>query len=258
LIIHLGHEANASPAHQGDNMNNRIVTAEMVQHLPEPAQRYMNYTRVVGKAWIETVRIKYSGVFRLGADKPWMPIKAEQFYTTNPPGFHWKARFKMFGLWMVSGSDTYKAGHGHMFGKIAGLYTIFNARGDELDQGTMMRYLNEMTWFPIALLGDNVTWQAVDDRSFDVTFTDCDKSVTARFITDETGRLTNFITKRYRENNGTYILDTWTTPMTEYGQFAGLNLPIRGQAVWKLPTGDLPYADFTLSEVEYNGAIEEF
>ena len=241
-----------------DSNQPRLVTSDMLTALPEPAQRYLNYTGVVGQPWINTVRITYSGVFRMAADKPWMPIKAEQFYTTNPPGFHWKARFKMFGLWMVSGSDTYKAGHGHMFGKVAGLYTIFDARGPELAQGTMMRYLNEMTWFPIALLSDYVTWQAVDDHSFDVTFTDCGQSVTARFIIDDQGRLTNFITKRYRENKGSYTLDTWTTPMTEYGERAGLNLPIRGQAVWKLPTGDLPYADFTLSMIEYNGPIEDF
>ena len=153
-------------------MNNRIVTVDMLKNLPEPAQRYLNYTGIVGKPWIDTARIKYEGIFRLGAEKPWMPIKAEQFYTTNLPGFHWKARFKMFGLWMVKGDDTYKAGHGHMFGKIAGLYTVFDARGPELDQGTMMRYLNEMMWFPTALLSDYVTWQAVDDHSFDVTFTD--------------------------------------------------------------------------------------
>jgi hypothetical protein len=240
------------------NTNTRIVTADMLNHLPEPAERYLNYTGVVGQPWINTVRLKYTGLFRLAADKPWMPIKAEQFYTVNPPGFHWKARFKTFGLWMVSGSDTYKAGHGHMFGKVAGLYTIFNARGPELDQGTMMRYLNEMTWFPIALLNDYVTWQAVDDRSFDVTFTDCGKSVTARCIVDEMGRLTNFVTKRYRENKGSYTFDTWTTPLTEYGKLAGLNLPIRGQAVWKLSTGDLPYADLKLTEIEYNGPIEPF
>ena len=236
----------------------RLVTADMMKELPEPAQRYLNYSGVVGHPWINTVRIKYTGVFRLGADKPWMPIKAEQFYTTNPPAFHWKARFKMFGLWMVKGDDMYQAGHGHMFGKIAGLYTVFDARGPELDQGTMLRYLNEMTWFPTALLSDYVTWQAVDDHSFDVTFTDCGQSVTARFIVDEAGRLMNFITKRYRENKGSYTLDTWTTPMTEYGLRAGLNLPIRGQAVWKLPSGDLPYADFTLSTIEYNGPIEVF
>jgi hypothetical protein len=213
---------------------------------------------VVGKPWIDTVCIKYEGVFRLGADKPWMPIKAEQFYTTNPPSFHWKARFKMFGLWIVKGDDTYKNGQGHMFGKVAGLYTIFDARGEEMDQGTMMRYLNEMTWFPIALLSDYISWQAVDEHSFDVTFTDCGKSVTARFIIDDAGRLLNFVTKRFRENKGKYTYDTWTTPMTEWGQLAGLNLPIRGQAVWKLPTGDLPYTDVKTTTVEYNVPIENF
>jgi hypothetical protein len=239
-------------------MTNRIVTAEMLQNLPEPAQRYLNHTGVVGQPWIDTVRIKYAGVFRLGADKPWMPMKAEQVYTTNPPGFHWKARLKMFGLWLAKGDDTYKNGHGHMFGKIAGLYTIFDARGPELDQASMLRYLNETTWFPIALLSDYITWQAVDDHSFDVTFTDDGRSVTARFIIDAQGRLLNFVTQRYRENKGTFTLDTWTTPMTEHGVLAGLNLPIRGQAVWKLPDGDLPYADLKLTEVEYNGKIEEF
>lgn len=238
--------------------NPRLVTADMLKNLPEPAQRYMNYAGVVGRPWINTVRIKYSGQFRMAIDKPWMPIKAEQFYTTNPPGFRWNAQLKMAGLWLARGHDTYKAGHGHMFGKVAGLFTIFDARGAELDQGTMMRYLNEMTWFPIALLSDYVTWQEVDDHSVDVTFTDCGKSVAARFIFDEVGRLINFVTQRYRENKGTFTLDTWTTPMTEYGTFAGLNLPVRGQAVWKLPAGDLPYADLTLSEVEYNGPIEAF
>jgi hypothetical protein len=239
-------------------MNSPIVTADMLKNLPEPAQRYMNYTSVVGQPWINTVRLKYTGIFRLADDKPWLPIKAEQVYTTNPPGFYWKARLKMFGLWLVRGSDTYQGGHGHMFGKIAGLYTIFDARGEELDQAAQMRYLNETTWFPIALLGDNFTWQAVDHDSFDVTFTDCGRSITARFIVDELGRLTNFITKRFRENKGTYTYDTWTTPMTEWGTMAGLNLPIRGQAVWKLATGDLPYVNIRLTEVEYNGKIEAF
>jgi hypothetical protein len=240
------------------NTNTRIVTDDLLKNLPEPAQRYLNYTGVVGQPWINTVRVNYEGIFRQGADKPWLPIKADQVYTTNPPGFHWIARLKMAGLWIVSGSDTYKGGQGHMFGKVAGLYTLFDARGVEMDQGAMMRYLNEMTWFPIALLSDYITWQAVDDRSFDVTFTDCGKSVTARFIVDELGRLTNFLAKRYRENKGTYTFDTWTTPMTEWGKLAGLNLPIRGQAVWKLPTGDLPYMDMKLTEIEYNGMVEEF
>ena len=122
----------------------------------------------------------------------------------------------------------------------------------------MMRYLNEMVWFPIALLSDYVTWQAVDDHSTDVTFTDVGKQVTARLFFDDAGRLTNFVTQRYRENEGNYTLDTWETPMTEYGVLAGLNLPVRWQAMWKLADGDLPYADLRLTEIEYNCPIPAF
>ena len=77
--------------------NGRLVTADMLRDLPEPVQRYMAYTGVLGKPWIETVRIKYAGRFRMSADKPWMPIRAEQSYTTKPPAFRWKAQFKMAG-----------------------------------------------------------------------------------------------------------------------------------------------------------------
>jgi hypothetical protein len=117
---------------------------------------------------------------------------------------------------------------------------------------------NEMTWFPTAFLGDNITWQAVDDCSADVTFTDCGKSVSARIFFDDAGRLTDFVAQRYRENKGSFTLDTWSTPMTKNGVLGGLNLPVRGQAVWRLPGGDLPYADLELSEIEYNGPIEAF
>jgi hypothetical protein len=230
----------------------------MLGHLPEPVRRYMDYTGVVGKAWINTARVKYSGTFRLAADKPWMPITAVQSYSTNPPGFLWKACFKMAGLPVMFGHDTYKAGHGHMFGKLLGVFTLFDARGEELNQGTMLRYLNEMTWFPIALLGENITWQSVDDHSADVTFTDLGKSVSARMFFDDMGRMTNFVAQRYRENKGKYSLDTWETPMVEYGTLAGLNLPIRGSGVWKLSDGDLPYIQVSLKEIEYNSPIESF
>jgi len=141
---------------------------------------------------------------------------------------------------------------------VTGLFTIFDVRGEELDQSAMMRYLNETTWFPIALLSDNMKWQGVDDHSADVTFFYCGKSVTARLFFGADGRLINFSAMRYRENKGKFSLDRWETPMTEWGALGGLNLPIGGQAVWKLPSGDLPYVNVKLIEVEYNRPISTF
>ncbi len=230
----------------------RLVTAEMLEGLPRPVQRYLNYSGVVGKPWVDSVYLKQSGRFRLGVDRPWMPVAAEEWYTTNPPSLLWKARFKMFGLPLLSARDRYEGGHGHMFGKIAGLFTVFDVRGPELDQATMIRYLNEIMWFPSAFLGENIAWQGVDDHAADVTFTDGGKSVTARMFFDDEGRLTNFTAKRYREIGGDFSLDEWATPITDYGELAGLNLPLRGQAVWHLPEGDLVYADLAITEVKYN------
>ena len=239
--------------------NDRLVTADMLQRLPDPVRRYMNYTGVVGKPWINTVSLKQVGRFRTGPDKPWMAMSAVEYYTTNPPGFLWKARFKMFGLPLVSARDTYKAGRGRMFGKLAGLFTIFDERGEEYNQGSMMRYLSEMIWFPIALLAENIAFQTVDDHSAQVTLTDSGRSLSGRLFFDDAGRPTNFTTMRYyRKGKGDLSLEHWSTPMTEYGVRAGLNLPVRGQAVWKLASGDLPYWDGEITEVEYNGPIEAF
>ena len=232
--------------------NPRIVTAEMLVKLPAPVRRYLESTGVVGKPWIESVYLKQSGRFRQGLDRPWMPLTAEEFYTTKPPSLVWKARFKIAGLPLLRARDSYEAGQGHMYGKLAGLFTVFDMRGEKLDQATMIRYLNEMMWFPTAFLGENVTWQEIDDSSAEVTFSDGGKSVTGRMYFDDDGRLTNFAAMRYREIDGDFSLDPWSTPMTGYGTLAGLNLPIQGQAIWNLPSGDLPYAELEITELEYN------
>lgn len=240
----------------GSRKVSSVVREDELAGLPAPVRRYLTYTGVIGKPWIETVRLQYTGKFRTGVGKRWMPISVNQVYTTNPPSFFWKARFKIAGLPLLFVSDTYKAGQGHMHGILAGLFTVVDGRGVEVDQGTMVRYLQEMTWFPIAYLGENITWQAVDDHAADVTLHDNGKSVTARMYFDDAGRLLTFIAQRFGEFNGRFSINTWTTPTTEYGTFCGLNLPASGLGVWQLPTGDFPYVDVRLTHIEYNQAIE--
>jgi hypothetical protein len=232
----------------------RLITSDMLENLPEPVQRYMAYTGVVGNPWIDTVRLKQVGRFRQGLDRSWMFMTAEEFYTTNPPTLIWNARFKVAGLPLLRARDRYKSGQGHMFGKLAGLITVFDVRGEKLTQATMIRYLNEIMWFPTAFLGENITWKDVDTHSAQVTFSDCGKSVSGRMVFDDAGRLTNFNALRYREIDGDFSLDPWSTPIMDYGERAGLNLPVRGQAVWNLPSGDLPYADLEITDLEYNSA----
>jgi hypothetical protein len=235
-----------------------IVREDDLAGLPAPVQRYLTYTGVIGKPWIQTVRVKYAGRFRTGAGNIWMPISVNQVYTTNPPSFLWKARFKMAGLPLLSGNDIYKAGHSHMHGKLMGLFTVVDGQGVEVDQGTIVRYLQEMTWFPIAYLGENITWQTVDDHAADVTLHDNGKSVTGRMYFDDAGRLLTFVAQRYGEFKGSYAMNKWATPVTEYGTFGGLRIPISGRGVWQDASGDFAYIDVRVHEIEYNQPIEAF
>jgi len=234
------------------NRHSDLVSAERLDGLPAPVRRYMEWTGVVGKPWIHTAWVRQEGRFRQGFDKPWMPMKAEQVFTINPLGMVWQARFWMFGLPLMRARDTYKGGQGHMFGKAAGLFTIFDDRGEQLTQGTLTRFLSEMIWFPIAYLRDNVTWTAVDDHSADVTLTDHGRTAGGRMFFDDLGRPTTFEAMRYKGDNGSYELTPWHTPTTEYGIRGGLNIPVRGEVFWRLPEGDLTYGDFKIVEVEYN------
>lgn len=232
----------------------RVVTQAMLEHLPAPVQRYMHYTGVIGKPWIYSVAIKQTGRLRQSIEKAWMPMSARQVFTTAPPSFTWRARFRMGGIPLLSVKDEYRTGHGQMMAKLMGLITIFDIQDEKLDQGAMLRYLGEMIWFPVAYLGENITWEAVDDASANVTLNDSGKSVTGRMFFDEEGRPTNFTAKRYREVEGSFSLDDWSTPIRGYATLAGLNLPNRGQAVWNLPSGDFAYIDLEIRDIHYNSA----
>ncbi len=228
-----------------------VITTEEIQNLPEPVQRYMKFSGVVGTPWIRTARVKQAGRFRMGPDRPWMPVKADQIFTTDPPGFVWRASFKLFGLPLMSARDSYQAGHGHMFGKLAGLVNIFDARGLEMDQGSLVRYLGEMIWFPTAFLGKYITWQAIDDHSAQVTLTDGEKTARARMEFDSQGRPILFATTRYQEQNGQYTLLPWSVPMDRYQAFAGLTIPVHGMVTWNYPQGDFAYFDWEITGVEF-------
>jgi hypothetical protein len=243
-------QAGAEPSQQP------VVTLASLEGLPEPVQRYFQFTGVVGHPWIRTVHLTQTGQFRQGLEQSWMPVSASQVFTCDPPGFVWNARFKIAGLPLMRAQDTYKDGHGHMFGHLAGLISIFDMRGEQIDQGSLLRYLGEMIWFPTAFLGENITWQAVDDQSAQVTLVDGELSVSGLLSVDEQGRPTQFSAQRYREVEGVFSLDPWTTPITEYGQFESLNLPVRGHVTWNLPDGDLTYFEWQLSGIKYNQPVK--
>ena len=65
---------------ESDMTKPKVITEEDVQNLPEPVQRYLRYTQIIGKEEINTVRLKQGGYFRMKEDQKWMSITAEQYF----------------------------------------------------------------------------------------------------------------------------------------------------------------------------------
>jgi hypothetical protein len=230
-----------------------IVTEEMLQKLPDPVKRYLTYTGVVGKPMVQKVRLKQAGKIRKDATQPWMNFEAKQYYSVSPPGFVWIAYMKIFGLPLVRVRDYYMEGRGNILVKALSLFTVADSGGEKMDQGAMMRYLNEMMWFPSAFLGKNISFESVDDNSASVTLKDMGKSVTATMHFDDEGKLTNFTAPRYRDmGKGRFELENWSTPIRGYGEFEGLRLPIKGAGIWNLKQDDLEYIEAMITDLKYN------
>jgi len=237
--------ARASPGRAG------VVTEEMLTGLPEPLCRYLRYTGVVGKPVPGTIRLSQKGRMRTGPGQPWMPLEAEEHYSVQPPGFVWAGTARLGPVAVARARDMYAEGHGRMLVKVASLWPVADASGAQTDQAAMMRYLSEMIWFPAAFLADNISFEAVDDSSARVTLTDHGRTATATLFFDTQGRLTDVVAKRCR-TAGASDPETWSTPVTGYGEFGGLRLPARGKAIYKLPGGDLDYIDVTVTALHYD------
>lgn len=237
--------ARALPARAG------VVTEEMLADLPDPVRRYLRYTGVVGKSFPGTVRLHQKGRMRLAPGQPWIPLDAEEHYSVQPPGFVWAGTARLGPLPMARARDMYADGRGRMLVKVASLWPVVDASGEQMDQAAMIRYLSEMIWFPAAFLADNISFEAVDDSSARVTLADHGRTATGILFFDNEGRLTDFVAKRYRSADASSP-ETWSTPITGYGEYEGLRLPARGNAAFKLSGGDLEYIDVTLTGLHYN------
>lgn len=226
-----------------------IITEADLAPLPEPVQRWLRFSGVVGKERPTTVRLKQEGELRLG-ERGWFPFTAEEYYTTDPPGFVWTVKLDMAPLISVVGRDAYLGGRGSIDMRLLGLIPVAKDSGPDMDQGGLLRYLNEIMWFPAVAVSPYITWEAIDANSARATMSYAGVSSSATFSFDEQGRLTNMLAERFDREDGKVNL--WSTPITAYGEFAGTRIPVAGEAVYARDSGDYPYIRLRITALEYN------
>lgn len=219
-----------------------VIRADKLNGLPEPVKRYLNYAGVVDKRELLRLRISQKGEIRTDKEQKWMPFRAEQFVSTTKPGFLWRAN-----TFPILVRDMFDGKKGSMRINFLGLRNLAIAETREIDQGSLMRYLGEMVWYPTAFLSDKITWHPMDENSAMAVIKAGNTTAEGVFHINALGQVEMFTAKRYREIHGHFELDKWMAQMEEYRDAAGFMIPFKGTVSWKLPEGDLDYFRFELT-----------
>jgi hypothetical protein len=133
--------------------------------LPEPVRCHLRHAIPPGAPALRSARLLHHGTFRPSRLRRWFPIRGEEYFTVEPPGFVWHATLRMMpGLWFEA-RDHLLDQRGSMLVKLASTLAVVDASGPAIDQGAAMRWLAEAVWFPRALLSDRIAWEPVDERS---------------------------------------------------------------------------------------------
>lgn len=229
-----------------------VISEESIQQLPFPVRNWLSHSGMIGKNRISNVRLQQNGFMLTKPGGKWTQAEANQYFTVDRPGFIWKVKMRMPPCIEIDGRDKLILGKGSMIIKVFSLYSIVNSKGEEIDQGSMLRYLAETVWFPSAALSDYMSWEPIDSLSAKATLTDSGKSYTGIFTFDKAGNVTAFEAERYGEFEGKYSLEKWRITCTDHREFSGIIIPTKSEVTWKLKEGDFTWFKIEIKNIEYN------
>lgn len=226
----------------------QVVRPSDLEPLPPPVQHWLRRSGVVGLPLACSVRLRQSGELHTSNDGAWIPIEAEQYFTTADPAFVWWMEGRMGKVLPLVGRDKYVGGHGEMHVAAAGIVDVALGRGPKIDQGALLRWLAEIIWFPSAALRGCVAWEPISDLRARATVRSHGQSASAVFTFDAEGRAVAFDAQRYFGADGD--LEHWAGRNTEWKTVRGVEIPTRGEVTWHLKTGDFTFFRWQIDDVE--------
>jgi len=232
----------------------RKVKKDQIAGLPPIVQLWMDNSGMTGTERINSIHFRQKGTMKTSPEGSWMPVEAEQYVKTVSPGYLWIADVEAAPYIHLSGRDKYVDGRGHMLIKLLSLVPVADAKGKEIDQGSLLRYLGEMVWYPGAALEPYVRWDEVDDTRAKVTMSFGDITASGIFEFNKMGDPLRFEAERYYDRKEGATLETWVVDIGagSFKTFDGLRVPTVAKVTWKLPGGDFTWYKLEISDLKYN------
>lgn len=235
---------------QSKNISENKFSYQQLADLPDPMQRYFRHSLKNGQPYISYARITHDGQFKTGLNKKWINIKGEQYATTEKPGFIWKGTTSMF-----IARDMYIADKGRLVVSLFSLFKVVDAKGEQYNQGELLRWLGESILYPTNLLsGKRLQWLPIDSHSATLKFNYNGLSLFFIISFNDIGEIIQMETKRYMDKT---TLATWVIKCSNYKEMNNVMVPSSFEVLWRLEKGDFSYAKFNIKKIEYENA-EQF
>ena len=235
-----------------------ILTEEDIGHLPEPVQKYLRYAGAIGKEKVRNFKVVFEGDFKTDPKKDWSKMSAEQYSEVKDTKRLYFMQMKMSGLPIV-GLHKYADSKAIMLVKLAGLVTVADGKGEEMNKGETVTVFNDMCMLaPASLIDERIQWETVDPLTVKATFSNNGIKVSAMLYFNDKGELIKFVSddRYYSPTGETYQNIRWSTPAYEYKDYNGIRISSGGEAVWSFDEGDYCYAKAYIKDIQYNVAIE--
>lgn len=230
--------------------DNELITAQDLEHLPNPVQNYLRYVGVIGHPKVKSFRAVYKVKMR-SKDQDWFTFTSEQYSFTEDPTrlYFLEARFK--GLPTV-GYHKYMDEQASMKIKLLGWIPVADEKGEALFKAETVTYFNDLcVMAPGALIDPKIFWKTINDSVVEATFTNKGVTIKAQLFFNEKGQLVNFISNDRLDINENKNYP-FSTPLGDYKKIGAFMLPHHGEAVWEYDDGLFTYGKFELKSIEYN------
>jgi hypothetical protein len=202
-----------------------VYDPAMVDGLPEPAQRFFNFTIEPGTPLHPVVEIEMEGELSLGTrERPnYRPMRARQLLAA-PHGFIWSLRWNG-----VRGSDGALPDRSWTRFWLFGLLPVVRASGLDHQRSSFGRLIADSTfWAPASVLpGKYVSWEALgpDSARAIARYGDFEQAIDLHV--DQTGQPERIVFQRWSNANPErrHRLQAFGGDFSDFESFEGYRLP---------------------------------
>jgi hypothetical protein len=234
----------------------QMITPEMTASLPVPLQKYLENCGFVGSEMPLNAEVvwKSSSISMKPDMKKPMKLKTVQFNSVKKPFRSAYMKAHIAGIIPFDGRDIYYDGNGHMLGKIAGLFRVFDEKQREIAQSALITILAEVPMVPGYIFQEYMSWEEVSATCVLGRIIIDGFNVSGRFYFNEAGEYIRFESEDrfYMSPDKGNINMPFMVEVFDYRQQNNIKIPNRVAASWLLPEGKFQYWKGEIQEMRFN------